>query len=249
MNSFLFLVCCLAIMGAPLCGADPSADDDGTADDGAASAAYPTTPTASPNIVFRNIDARTLLNTPATTSKSRSTSPSPGPKPNHIPDVLFFEMEPLQVFFVTGGLIILCFTQLLCILFLAVKVCRQHRRIKSLSSSADLIGTSEYRMDTKKDKSKSETEPVETTVLMSDLSQTKQEEMGNGTTKEEGDKVDKDEEKKKEEGDESKSEETLPASAESSISSKPQEEANDSKTPEASAASSSGDTEESIEVV
>lgn len=118
-----------------------------------------------------------------------------------------------------------------------------------LSSNADLISTNDYWMGTAK-KNK-ETEAKETTVLMSDISQT-QEEMGNGTTKEEGGKVKEDgqtgEEDKKEVGDTSAKSEGASATPvtvdENAASSKPQEEAIDAQSTNAVAASSSETTEE-----
>lgn len=120
-----------------------------------------------------------------------------------------------------------------------------------LSSNADLISTTEYWLETaKKNKSKAETEAKETTVLMADLGQT-QEDVGNGTAKEEGGKVNEDgqtgEEDKKEVGDAADAEEASAAPvtvADSSSSSKPQEEAPEPESTKAAAASSAEGTEE-----
>lgn len=146
---------------------------------------------------------------------------------------------------------IACTILLVSTLLLVCKVCQLSRRIKALSSNVDLISSSEQWEGTgKKDKNKSEAEPKETTVLMTEISQT-QEEVGNGTTTEEGGKVNEDgqtEEDKKEEGDASNSEEASPtpaAAAENSSTSKPQEE---EPTKDVAASASEG-TEEAKDVV
>ncbi|XP_078122628.1 uncharacterized protein LOC144528079 [Sander vitreus] len=189
-------------------------------------------------------------------SESQSTSHSPDKKPptttttTTTPMGFYKEVKecPLTLM-VSGGLIIACTILLVSIVVLIWKVCHLNRRIKMLSSNADLISTNDYWMGTAK-KNK-ETEAKETTVLMSDISQT-QEEVGNGTTKEEGGKVKENgqtgEEDKKEVGDTSAKSEDASATPvtvdENAASSKPQEEAIDAQSTNAIAASSSEGTEE-----
>lgn len=197
-------------------------------------------------------ETNTLMSTqpPKAVSQSKSS-----PTTTTTPLGMFYRKECLPVFMVSGGLIIVCTILLVSTLLLAWKVCRLNRRIKALSSNSDLISNSENWMATAK-KNKSETEVKETSMLMADVSQT-QEEMANGTTKEDGGAVKEDEQvgeenKKKEDGDTANSEEvsTTPVTvAETSSSSKPQEEATDSQSGKAAAASSSEGTEEPKDVV
>ncbi|XP_034745573.1 uncharacterized protein LOC117955281 [Etheostoma cragini] len=186
--------------------------------------------------------------TPSPVSKSQSTSRSPATEPP-ISTIFMFSKECLPMFMVAGGLIIACAILLASIVVLIWKVCQLSRHIKMLSSNADLISTNDYWMGTvKKNK---ETEPEETTVLMSDINPT-MEEMGNGTTKEDGGKAKEDGqtegEDKKEVGDTSAKSEDASATPEAvdekAASSKPQEEATDAQSTNAVAASSSEDTEE-----
>ncbi|GLD72724.1 uncharacterized protein AKAME5_002404900 [Lates japonicus] len=138
------------------------------------------------------------------------------------------------------------------------QVCQLSRRLKMLSSSADLISGSEYWVGTaKKNKDKSEMEAKETSILMADLNQTK-EGAADGTTKEEEGKVKEDgqteEENKKEVGAAANSEEASAgenkeAPVENSSSSKPQEDTADSQPTEAVAAPSSEGTGEPKDAV
>ncbi|KAK5858994.1 hypothetical protein PBY51_003093 [Eleginops maclovinus] len=162
------------------------------------------------------------------------------------PAFIIYRKECLPLLIVSGGLIIACTILLVSTLLLIWKVCQLSRCIKMLSSNTDLISTSEYRMGTaKRNKNASELEAKENTVLMSDIGQT-QEDLVNGTTKEDSENVKEDgqkEEKKKEEI--AKSEE---ASADTVTivenASKPQEEATDSKSTEAAPTSNCKGTEE-----
>lgn len=184
---------------------------------------------------------------PTTTKTTTSTKTTTNGKTSKTLSEMFKECRP--VFFVSGGLIIACAILLISTLFLAWRTCHLSRRLKMLNTNGDLISTSEYWMGTaKKDKSKPETEAKETTVLMSDLSQA-QEEMSNGTTKEDEGKVKEDGQKgeEKEVGDPANGEEA--AAAENSSSSKPQEEADNSQSAKAAAASSSEGTEEPKDVL
>ena len=145
---------------------------------------------------------------------------------------------------------IACTILLVSTLLLVWKACQLSRRVKALSSNVDLISSEHWEETGKKDKSKSEAKPEETTVLMTEISPT-QEEVGNGATKEEGGKVNEDGqtgEDKKEEGDTSNAEEasaTPETAAENSSSSKPQEE----EPTKDVAASTSESTEEAKDVV
>ncbi|XP_008282824.1 uncharacterized protein DDB_G0271670 [Stegastes partitus] len=186
-------------------------------------------------------------------STSRSFPPSSGPKPatattkttttiSSSPNEIFQIKECRSALIVSAGLILACVIFLITTLFLACRTCQLSRRLKRLGANADLISNSEYWMGTaKKDKSKSDTEGKETTVLMSDLTQ---EEMNNGPTKEDGGKMKEDGQKgeEKEAGDAANGEEVAAAPAtvaENSSSSKPQEEAANSQPAKDAAASSS----------
>ncbi|XP_034539344.1 uncharacterized protein LOC117812578 [Notolabrus celidotus] len=250
MNTFLFLMCSIAILCAPLCGANDVGNATSAFSTGSPESS-PANQTSNPSSMSGTIStAKVLLTSPV--SKSQSLPSSATPKPNTVPNALSFKKECLYVYMVTGGLIILSFFLLLSTLLLACRVCHLNKRIKELSSNADLISISEYRIGTAKtDKSEPEKEPEETTVLMSDLSQNK-EEMGNGTTKEEGENGQTGQDSKTEDGDKNKSEEaaaTPAAVAESSSPSKGPEETNESPSAEATAASKSEGTGEPKDVV
>ncbi|CAJ1064264.1 uncharacterized protein LOC117812578 [Xyrichtys novacula] len=235
MNTFLFLMCSVMILGAPLCKAQSTADPGTSGSDEVVTDLLDVS-TGDPSYVS-SVGSTTAVNSllstrsPTTVSKSHSTSSSDGSTLPNSSSGLFFNEECLLVYMVAGGLILVCFILLLSTLLLACRVCRLSRRVKELSSNEDLVSTVEYRMGTdKKNKSKPENEPEETAVLMSDLSHTK-EEMGNGNTKEEGEKEVKDgqtgDESKTEGGEANKNEEAAasPATAaESSTPSKGQEE-------------------------
>lgn len=262
MSRVFFLICCLATLSTVLCGA-PTDDQDGSDDDEYSADDVLKSPDNSTlfNVTEANRTAEdsSLLNmqSPKATLKTPSSFLSIGPNPTTTPpDDSFFKRECLQVFFVSGGLIILCAILLISTLILAWKVCSLHRRIKELSNNGDLVCTSEYWMEAGKDKNKSEQQPNETTVLMSDLSQNK-EQIGDSTTKEEEEKMNKDEQtgeesKSKEDEATTKSEEAAATPApvsESSASSKPQEEAEQSKATDAAAAAPSEGTGEAKDVV
>ncbi|XP_041808873.1 uncharacterized protein LOC121617723 [Chelmon rostratus] len=253
MNGLLCLLCCMEILGALLGGAQtilgPSAANLGNnADqDGLNS--------TSPPLIFKTSASRdmaetsSLMNRQSPTavprvSNSPCTSPSPGGQP-FMPNNMFYRKDCLPVLMVAGGLIIVCTILLLSTLLLACRVCQLSGRIKALSSNPDLISTSQYWVGTaKKNKNKPDTEPKETSVLIADVSQTRQE---NGATEEEEGKVNEEgqtgEEDKKEVGDTGKSEEA--SAPEDSSSSKPQ----DSQPTKAEAASTSESTEETKDVV
>lgn len=217
-----------------------------------------------------NVNSATSNESPAAVSQfSSSPSFSPSPDPNPIKTTtktttkptttttktishsdIFSIKECRLVLFVSAGLIIACAILLISTLFLAWRTCHLSRLLRTLSTNGDLISNSEYWMGTARSgKSKPETEAKETTVLMSDLSQT-QEAMGNGTTNEDGGKVKEDGQKgeEKEAGDSANSEQQA-AAAEDSSSSKPQEEADNSQSAKAAAASSSEGTEEPKDVL
>lgn len=243
----LFLLYCIEILGALLCGAQnltvlPTAGlRNDTDQEDLTTTALTVLPNTS-SVVMSTQSPTTVIRFPS----SRSTKPPPGPQPT-TPNGMFYSKECLPVFMVTGGLIIACAILLVSTLMLAWKVCQLSRHIKALSSNADLISNTEYWIGTAKmNKSKSETEPRETCVLMADLGQS-QEETGNGATKEEGGTVNGD--NKKEEGDAANSEEASSTPAENSSSSKPQEEATNSQPTKAVAAPTSEGTEEPKDVM
>lgn len=259
MNGFVFLLYYIVILGALLCGAQTT---PGTTNDNVPSITsnYSTTapaseasPLADPTSVASSV-ASTVSE--ATTQSPTTVSPSPGPQPattttttsSTTPIAVFYKKECLPVYMVAGGLIIACAILLLSTLFLMCKVCQLSKRVKMLSDNADLISTSEYWMGTaKRNKSASETEVKETTVLMADIAQT-QEEMGNGTTKEEGGNKDGPTGEEKEVGDAAKSEEASTITVAENAS-KPQEEAADSQSTKAVAASTANGKEEPKDVV
>lgn len=199
--------------------------------------------------------AATTTTTTATTTKKVPASITSDPLD---PIEKFLKGKYREISFITAGLILACTILLVATLLLACKVCKLNRRIKALSSDIELTSNTErYLGSAKRDKDKSEvTEVKETSMLMADVSQA-QEEMANGTTKEEGGTVKEDgqmgkENKKEEEGDAAKSEDVsaTPATvAEDASTSKPQEEAADAESSKAVAASSSEGTEEPKDVV
>lgn len=198
-------------------------------------------------------------------STSKHTVSNPPIKPTYPntstkPKNNYFKQECLEVLMVAGGLIILCAILLISTLSLTCKVCQLNRRINRLKKNKDddLISNSGYLMGTAmKNKSKSGTEAVETTILMADINQT-QEEVGNSVTKEE-EKVIKDgqteAEDNKASGDTAEAsagenkKETLEIGGENPSSPNPQEEAADSQSAKGVAASSSQATEEPKDVV
>ncbi|XP_036974399.1 uncharacterized protein LOC119030713 [Acanthopagrus latus] len=270
MKGLLFLLCCIEILGVLLCGADdlqasPTPDPINSSDPAISlsqnnvldpsTAVLPTTSVSTSTLdkLISSQSAETI----SRDSKSPPSTPQPGPKHNTFIDT-FFKGECLSLLMVTSGLFVGCTLLLLATLLLACKVCRLSRRIKVLSSDSDIISSSENGMGTaKKDKSKPEEEPRETTVLMADVNQT-QEEVGNGAAKEGGEKVNADEQteeeekRMEEEGDAAKTEEASAApvaAAENSSPPKQQEEATDSQPDDAAAASASEGTEEAKDVV
>ncbi|XP_049896447.1 uncharacterized protein LOC126387812 [Epinephelus moara] len=276
MNGLLFLAYCIHILGPLLCGAqttptppvflstqNPASaiQDDISKADSTALDSQTQSLNGSTSVASHMSEVATTPTVAVTTSHITSSSPSPTPHPT-TPSTptpsffIFYSTECLPVFMVAGGLILLSVILLISTLVLMCKVCQLKKHIKMLSNNADQISTTNYWVGTaKKNQSRSETEAKETTVLMTDISQTV-EEVGNGTTKEDGGKVNEEgqagEENKKEEGDTAKSEEasTTPATvAEDASSSKPQEEATDSQPTKAEAASSSTGTEEPKDVV
>lgn len=152
------------------------------------------------------------------------------------------------VLMVSGGLILACFIFLMSMLLLACKVCQLNRRIKTLRRNDELISNSDFWMGTaKKNKSKSETEAKETTVLLTGLQQTQEEEK-NGAVKEDGEKINKDGqmEDEKKVGDASPSNEASEeiVTAAKSSSSKMEEKVADSKSTSVEAASPSEGAEQ-----
>ncbi|XP_070699907.1 uncharacterized protein [Pempheris klunzingeri] len=258
MNGLLLLLLlqlyCIEIMVAPVCGANTSTDAAAVMSNvtlqgpNNASPAFQSTsathPTSAASTMFEISQSRTTV----------SQRPPTDPQPT-TPKMIFYLKECLPVLMVTGGLIIACTILLVSTFLLTWKVCQLSKQIKALGSSGDLISTSEYWIGTaKKNKSKSETEAKETSILMDDMSQM-QEEMGNGTT-EEGGKLNEDgqtgEEKKTEDGNTGNNEEassTPVTAAGSSSSSRPQEDATDSQATKAVAAASSGGKDEPKDVV
>ncbi|XP_033465181.1 uncharacterized protein LOC117245779 [Epinephelus lanceolatus] len=276
MNGLLFLAYCIHILGPLLCGAqatltpfvflstqNPASDtqDNISKADSTAPASQTQSLTGSTSVASHMPEVATTPAVAVTKSHITSSSPSPTPHPT-TPSTptpsffIFYSKECLPVFMVAGGLILLCVILLISTLVLMCKMCQLKKHIKMLSSNADQISTTNYWVGTaKKNQSTPETEAKETTVLMTDISQTV-EEVGNGTTKEDGGKVNEEgqtgEDNKKEAGDTAKSEEasTTPATvAEDASSSKPQEEATDSQPTKAEAASSSTGTEEPKDAV
>ncbi|XP_051258024.1 uncharacterized protein LOC127364475 [Dicentrarchus labrax] len=255
MNGLLVLLYCIEILGPLLCGAQTNPDNSSYYIESVSATSQDDSANASSSTPG-SYHLPTTSTAVSKSSKSPTTSPSPFPQ-STTQDTknIFFSKDCLPVLMVTGGLIIACTILLVSTLLLAWKVCHLSRRIKALSSNADLISNPEYFMgNDKKNKSKpEETEAKETSVLMSDISQS-QEERGNGTTKEEGEKVNEDEkmgeEKKKEVEDTANGEEasTTPV-AEGSSPPKPQEEATDSQPTPAVAAPTSEGTEEPKDVV
>ncbi|KAK2828709.1 hypothetical protein Q5P01_019743 [Channa striata] len=172
----------------------------------------------------------------------------------------FFRKECLTVFMVCGGLALACTILLVLTLVLACRVCQLRRRLKAVGSNNDLITTTEYCLRSAMvDENKSEPEAKETSMLMSDLGQT-QEDVGNGTAKEDGGNEggQMGEENKKEVEGAAGSDgastgdnkvETPVIVAENSSSPQPQEDTTNSQLTSVEAASSSEGTEESKDLV
>ncbi|XP_029956949.1 cell wall protein DAN4-like [Salarias fasciatus] len=199
---------------------------------------------------------------------SQHTSPSAGPVTTKIPTTtrttpkttitttttttaasVFTDKTCVPALMVSGGLILVCFIFLMSTLLLAWRVCHLNRRIKALSSNDNMVSNCEYYVGTaKKDKSKTETEAEETTLLMADLQQTEGEKR-NGAAKEDGEKVNQDGQKEEEKkaGDAAPSDEASAADetpTENSTSSKPQEQAAGTKSASAAAAASPSEGKE-----
>ncbi|KAK9536261.1 hypothetical protein VZT92_006060 [Zoarces viviparus] len=263
MKGLLFLVCCVEILAALLCGAaadvlsgasaTTAKKDDSNADSHTTHAPFQPDPTRDASSMSTTLSTPTV----SQTSKGHSTLRSPGPQPTTTSTSttidMYYRKECLPVLMVAGGLIVACTILLLSTLLLMCKVCQLSNRVKMLSVNSDLISTSEYWIGqpigtAKKSKSAPETEAKETTVLMADVILVQ--EVGNGAAKEEAVKVKEDgqtgEEDKKEVGDTAKSEEasTTPVTAvENASSSKKQEGATDSLSVKAGAPPSSKGTE------
>lgn len=156
-----------------------------------------------------------------------------------------------MLYMASGGLILLCTVLLLSTLVMTWKVRHLSRRLKALSSNADLISNCEYWMGTaRKSKSKSETEAKETGLLMTGLGQTQEDVGAGGATKGEGGEVNGDGqmrgENKKLLGDTVNGEEASAGvdetvTPENPSSEKPQEDATDSLSSKAVAADSSSE--------
>ncbi|KAM9847189.1 uncharacterized protein ACBR49_010432 [Aulostomus maculatus] len=124
------------------------------------------------------------MNHDLTVSPSQKTvSTSLRPKPTTpTPSSLFDQTECAPALMVAGCLIIACIILLFSTLYLTCKVCQLSRRIKKLGDNSDLIIN--WPRTTKRKTSKTETEANhETNVLMTDISQTR-EDLGDSTTKE-----------------------------------------------------------------
>ncbi|XP_040907211.1 uncharacterized protein LOC121190492 [Toxotes jaculatrix] len=274
MNGLLLLLCCVEVLGMVSCqdhGSTSSHDpntQNSSLQDTAQGKGEDETPSSHFTTTTSNMsEATSLMSTKASAAvsvvtKSHSTSSSSGlhtgepthnhPTPTPTPGWMFYRKECLQVFIVTGGLIIGCTILLVCTLILTCRVCQLSRHLKMLTEDADLISNSEYWMGTaRKNKSKSETEAKETSMLMADVNHA-QEDVGDGITKQEAGEVNKDgqteEETKKEVGDTANSEkasadeskkDTPVTVTENSSSANPQEDATDSQATKAEAASSS----------
>lgn len=193
----------------------------------------------------------------STPKYSVSNPPCPIPTITKHNDKLY-KPECLRELVVAGGLIILCAVLLISTVSLTCKVCQLSRHIKNLKRR-DSEPISNSGMGTPmKEKNKSETEAIETTVLMADVSQT-QEEVGNSGTKEEEEKVINDGQMREENGKEPRDtaqtstgeneKEKLVISDENPSSPNLQEETADSQSAKAVAASSSEGTEEPKDVV
>lgn len=163
--------------------------------------------------------------------------------------------ECLPLYVVAGGLILACLILLFSTLLLACKVCQLNRRLKTLSSDSDMISNCAYKMQTfNENTNKSEPEAKETSILMADIDQT-QRGVGNGATKEEGGKVNEGgqvgEEKKEADGT-ADSEEASTGEKETVAENPPspqlQEDATNSTSTSAVAASSSEGAEEPKDV-
>ena len=203
--------------------------------------------------VYRDVtlNAGSTETVPHTVKQSTSPSPSPTPTPTPCPpqpttlSLLDLQNPFFPVVLVCAGLTILCILLLIAMLILVCKVCHLSRRLKMISRNSDLIMNSEYQMETV-----NENKTKETSVLLTQISQTNQE--MNGTTKEDGGQVSEDGKmgEEKEVGATPSSEEASKpaATADSSSTSKPQEEAASSEATPAAAASTSEGTEEPKDV-
>lgn len=244
MNGLVFLFYCIQILGALMCEAQNSTATQHTPSSNSAETINQTSNSIPPTNNLMTTRSTTSITTTTRATTLCSQDPSTTTPPPSLLDHLFGKMTCGPVFMVTGGLIIVCTILLVSTLLLAWKVCQLSRRIKALSCDVELVSNTEYRTENgKKNKSKSETEPKETSVLMADLSQTEEE---TATTKEEEGKVNEDgktaEEEKKEVGDSTSGEDTPAtpeAAAENSSISKPQETATDSQPAKAEEASTS----------
>ncbi|TNN86805.1 hypothetical protein EYF80_002988 [Liparis tanakae] len=218
MNGPLFLLYCIEILAALLCGAQNVASAANVTSSHNASA------TGQHNYSRSNADAisstsqaltpadptRVSSGTPATVAppavsrdpKSHGLSLSPSPQSTTAattaataatsPIDMFFKKECGLVSMTAGGLIIACTVLLMSTLLLMGKVCRLSRRVKMLSANSDLISISEYWMGSaKRSKSAPETNGDETAVLMADMGQT-QEDVGDGDAEEEAAKAKED---------------------------------------------------------
>ncbi|XP_069001714.1 uncharacterized protein [Embiotoca jacksoni] len=249
MNGLLLLPYCARILGVLLLIPGCTCTPEGT---NTTSSSYLVTSLSYPNEAPTNqseVNTLMISGSPTTvlqSSTSRRPSLSPCPQLTTTATSIWTHYGK-TCFMVNGGLIIACTILLISTVLLVWKVCQLSRHVKMLSSNADLVSNSEYWMGTaKKNKKESETEAKETSVLMVDLAQT-QEEMNNGTAKEDEGKVNKDGKigEEKEVDDTANNKKASPVTAEeNSPSSKPQEEAADSQSTKAAAASSSEGAED-----
>ncbi|XP_045896410.1 uncharacterized protein LOC123963537 [Micropterus dolomieu] len=252
MKGLILVLYSIKILGALLCGAkSTTAPDSATVSTSEVTYTTASVMSSTGNLIPTGLTTKVSQFSTRSTTTSSLLHTTPGLLHTTKSANKVFRKECHPILIVSGGLIVFCAILLVSTLLLAWKVCQLSRRIKALSSNADLICYSEPLIETAKtDKSKSETDAKETNMLMTDVVQT-QEEVGNGTTKEEGGMVNKDEqmgeEKKEEEGANNEEASTTPETVpENSSSSKPQEEAQATK---AVAAPSSQGTEEPKDVV
>uniref|UniRef100_A0A3Q4B0R6 Uncharacterized protein n=1 Tax=Mola mola TaxID=94237 RepID=A0A3Q4B0R6_MOLML len=171
MHGLLFLLYCVEILGTLLCRAQNSTeslttDSDSSFDQKNVTMNHPIASSDTPESghVVTNV-------LPTAVTHFSSTKPTPIPNPKTImPNILFFWREYFSIFLVTGGLIIACTILLVSTVLLSWKVCHLSRRIKALSSNAELISNSDYWMGSaKRMKRKSEAGPADSNVLMVDL--------------------------------------------------------------------------------
>lgn len=220
MKGILFVLCCIEILGAVLCGTS-------TISNSIAVSSSKTSPvsTSGSQQDSNNHSTRTLTpTTPTNTTSSYFCSPQ-----CHL------------VFMVAGGLIIACTILLISTLVLACTVCQLSTHVKVLRNNADLISNTEYWMGTDKEsKIVSGTEAKETTMLMVDIVDTQEdvaeEEMG-----------EKNEVANTAEG--KKASSAPETAAKGASSSRPPEEATDLQSVKAGAAPSAGCNEEPKEKV